>query len=282
VSRLGERRRRTDRCIVFVHIPKTGGVTLKRALKWKYPSRTLYEETLTKPLEAFGRVSPSERANARVVMGHVHYGVHEYVPQECEYITVLREPVARVASLYTYVLGHPKHALHADLVHSDSPLEDFLRIDPSVDNHQTRMLSGRGGGELTSRSVEPLGPDALEEAKRNLERFLVVGLTERFDETFILIRRALGWRLPYYLTGNVTARPKPVTPDALAHIRERNRLDLELYEFADQRLSAAVAEQGPSFARELRAFKVLNRVPERVYPHLSGRGRRILKSVLPR
>ena len=257
-------------------------MTLKRALKWKYPSRMLYEETLTKPLEAFGQVSTSERADARVVMGHLHYGVHEYIPQECEYITVLREPVARVASLYTYILGHPKHALHADLVRSNTPLEDFLRIDPSVDNHQTRMVSGRGGGELTSRSAEPLGPEALEEAKRNLDRFLVVGLTERFDETFILIRRALGWKLPYYLTANVTTRPKPATQDALEQIRERNQLDLELYDFANERLSADVAEQGPSFARELAAFKALNKVPKLVYPHLSGRGRRILRSVLPR
>ena len=55
LSGLAYGRARRNRCIVFLHIPKTGGVTLKRALKWKYPSRTLYEETLTKPLEAFGR-----------------------------------------------------------------------------------------------------------------------------------------------------------------------------------------------------------------------------------
>ena len=92
----------------------------------------------------------------------------------------------------------------------------------------------------------------------------------------------MGWKLPYYLTANVTTRPKPVTPEALEQIRERNRLDLELYAFANERLSADVAEQGPSFARELAAFKALNKVPKLVYPHLSGRGRRILRSVLPR
>ena len=191
-------------------------------------------------------------------------------------------PVARVVSTYHYILGHPKHALHADLVRADAPLDEFLRIDPSVDNHQTRMVSGRGGGELTARAPEPLGSDALEEAKANLERFLVVGLTERFDETFILLRRALGWRLPYYVTANVAGGPKPMTDSARALIRERNQLDLELYRFADGLLSAAVAKQGPSFPREVVAFKALNRVPNVINRHLSGRPRRALRATLPR
>jgi hypothetical protein len=273
--------RRRDRCIVFLHIPKTGGVTLRRTLKWKY-SRILSEETLTKPRQALARVPLSERAIAQVVTGHLHYGVHEYIPRECDYVTVLREPVARVVSSYNYILGHPKHALHAELVRSSDPLETFLRIDPSVDNHQTRMVSGRGGAELTARSPEPLGPEALEEAKRNLERFLVVGVTERFDETFILLRRALGWRLPYYVTANVADRPKPVSESARELIRKRNRLDIELYRFADRLLSTAIAEEGASFPREVAAFRALNRVPNVANRHLSGRARRILQGALPR
>ena len=271
-----------NRCIVFLHIPKTGGVTLRRALKWKYPSRMLYEETLSKPLEALDQVPLSERERARVVSGHLHYGVHEYIPRECEYITVLREPVARVVSSYHYILGHSKHWLHADLMRASDPLEELLRIDPSVDNHQTRMVSGRGGGEIASRTAKPLGSDALEQAKRNLERFLVVGLTERFDETFILLRRALGWRLPYYVTANVASGPKPMTESARELIRERNQLDLELYRFADELLSAAVAEQGPSFPREVAAFKAWNRVPNMVNRHVSGPARRALQGALPR
>jgi hypothetical protein len=281
LRRRARKRSRQDRCIVFLHIPKTGGVTLRRTLKWKY-SPLLSDETLTKPIETLEQVPLSARAQARVLSGHLHYGAHEYIPRECDYITLLREPVARVVSSYHYILGHPKHALHADLVRSSEPLEEFLRIDPSVDNHQTRMVSGRGGGELAARTPEPLGSAALEEAKRNLERFLVVGTTERFDETFILLRRALGWRLPYYVTANVASGPKPISESARELIRERNQLDLELYRFADELLSAAIAEQGPSFARELAAFKSLNRVPNAVNRHLSGRPRRIVQGALPR
>ena len=118
------RRPTADRCIVFLHIPKTGGVTLRRTLKRKY-SRFLSEETLTKPRQAFARVPLSERATAQVVAGHLHYGVHEYIPRECDYITVLREPVARVVSSYNYILGHPKHALHAELVRSSDAAGDL-------------------------------------------------------------------------------------------------------------------------------------------------------------
>jgi Galactose-3-O-sulfotransferase len=282
-------RSRRDRCIVFLHIPKTGGVTLRRTLKAKY-SRILavYQpaelgfDVPDSLQEALGRVPLSERAAAQVVSGHLHYGVHEYIPCECDYITVLREPVARVVSAYIHILGHPKHALHAELVRSSEPLETFLRIDPTVDNHQTRMLAGRGGAELTAKSPEPLGPEALEEAKRNLERFLVVGVTERFDETFILLRRALGWRLPYYVTANVAGGPKPVSESARELIRERNQLDLELYRFADRLLSTAVAEHGPSFPREVAAFRALNRVTNVANRHLSGPARRILRAALPR
>ena len=109
-------------------------------------------------VQALGRVPLSERAAAQVVSGHLHYGIHEYIPCECDYIAVLREPVARVVSAYIHILGHPKHVLHAELGRSSEPLETFLRIDPTVDNHQTRMLAGRGGAELTAKSPEPLAP----------------------------------------------------------------------------------------------------------------------------
>ena len=58
----------------------------------------------------------------------------------------------------------------------------------------------------------PLTEGDLAQAKRNLDRFLVVGLTERFDESFILIRRALGWRLPMYERHNVSKAGLPGPP----------------------------------------------------------------------
>ena len=103
----------------------------------------------------------------------------------------------------------------------------------------------------------------------------MVGLTERFDESFILIRRALGWRLPMYETHNVSKAglPAPPTPAAIELIRERNRFDLSLYEHAAKLFAGAVESQGPSFRREVAAFRVLNRIPNAIGPRMPTRWR---------
>ena len=263
------------RCTVFLHIPKTGGVTLRGALRHKYPDRVI---TLHSPRDP-ARVAdlpPADRWAARVLTGHLPYGVDRFMPQECDYITMLREPVARVVSTYHHVLDHPRHWFHDEAVRSGMALEDFVgAVEGPADNLQTRLLSGRVEGEFVARTTDPvkvtaLGAKALDEAKANLNRFAVVGLTERFDESFILVRRALGWRLPMYATRNAARGPRRSAPDARATalIAERDQLDVELYGYAAKLFAATVARQGPSFGREVAAFRVLNRIPNAIGPRV--------------
>ena len=216
--------------------------------------------------------------------GHVHYGVHEYIPRQCMYVTMLREPVSRIASMYRFIRGNPKHWLHDELVRSGMGLGEFAETaaDPGVDNQQTRLIAGIGSGEL-GRPPSELGREALETAKRNLSEFLVVGLTERFNESFILLRRALGWRLPMYMSVNAGRGTETGAVDegAVATIRARNQLDRELYDFARDLFDGAVARRGASFRRELAAFQTLNRIPETLGPRTPPRLRRLVR-LLPR
>ena len=138
------------RCIVFLHVPKTGGKTIAAVLRSRYPEEILYLNSEWEPLEKIDEIPLEERRAARVVTGHLHYGVHEHLPQECDYFTMLREPVARVLSIYRFIRGNPKHWFHDELVSSDMSLEEFVAEagDPGVDNEQTRLLSGIGAGEM--------------------------------------------------------------------------------------------------------------------------------------
>jgi hypothetical protein len=107
------------------------------------------------------------------------------------------------------------------------------RVNVMLNDAQTRLLSGAWGevpfGELTA--------DHLAQAKRNLAQCTVVGLTERFDESLLLMQRAFGWGDISYQRANVTqGRPKKESLDAatLAVIRQAHPLDLALYDYAQQ------------------------------------------------
>jgi len=248
---------RDDYCLVFVHIPKSAGSTLSTSLALNYPPhQTIRLDLMDRPAaEIENEIPLEERARVRLFRGHVPYGIHRHIPRRCEYITVLREPVARVRSAYKFILRNPaafsRHPLHDPEVGGKIGLEGYLESQDLLDgrgNRQTRLLSGRQSGDVDR--------EALEEAKRNLEGFLVVGLTERFEETFVLVRRALRLRIPLYVT-RLVAPPLEVSDRAVDLIREQNQLDLELYAFARKLFVRQVAAQGSSFGLEVAAYKAM-------------------------
>jgi hypothetical protein len=94
------------------------------------------------------------------------------------------------------------------------------------------------------------------------KHFAVVGLTEEFDASLLLIRRAASTKMPFYRKRNVA--PKDARSDALdaetrGLICEANTLDVELYEFGRELFNAQRRAAGKMFEVELRSFQLLNR-----------------------
>ncbi len=173
--------------------------------------------------------------------GHVYFGVHELFDSPCKYLAYVRDPVERIISTYYFTRrtkGHPRHEQARNC-----SLMDFVRDqdDLEMSDYQVRLLGGN--------PVEPVGPKELERAKANIEEhFLCVGLTERFDASLLLMTKLLGFSQVFYKRWNVSHNKKRVRPSDLERarqvIRERNQLDLELYDFCAQRLEAQMAEAG--------------------------------------
>jgi hypothetical protein len=245
--------------VIFIHNLKTGGKTLRGVIPRQYKQNSVYD--MVGKFEKLSELEDLKRLDFQTIssiQGHLLFGVHQLVPQSSTYITVLREPIDRIISLYHYILAKPGKGLHKMSGEHLESFEEFLGKAELIelDNGQTRRISGSypAFGCCTS--------DMLEAAKRNLrEYFTVVGLTERFDESLILMRRRLGWRSVFYKKRNVT-RNKPAREslgvDILRTIEKHNALDLELYEYAVGLFEQAIEEEGRDFAEEVQLFKDIN------------------------
>jgi hypothetical protein len=261
-------------CLVFLHVEKTAGSTINSMLGLNYPrDRSIRVNALNKSLdEALEKTTLAERARARVIRGHMPYGAHLHIPNHCEYITVLRDPVGRVVSKYRHILrSNLLQPMRERVLREKISLEEYVESgmdEFQTENYQTRLLSGR--------HFEAPDQKALQDAKDNLEGFLLIGLTERFEETLALFRRTLRLRWPFYLTRNV-APPFEPSKRALEIIGERNQLDLELYEFARNLFVEHLSRQTRSFRAEVsiyRAWRPLSRV--------AARGERLVQTLVER
>ena len=236
--------------VIFIHIPKAAGQTMRSVLARQYPRHGVVATN--------GGIIPTgnlERADSpRIWMGHLHYGFHEHLRGASVYVTMLREPVSRVLSLYRYIATNARHPLHHHV--AQNGLIDFVssQVDAEeVQDGQTRQIAGVTDGTP--------GPSSLVRREANLaDTFAAVGLVERFDESLVLFKRRLGSRMPFYVRKNVTPR-LPVeedTNEALEIIRGRNALDTELYEYGSELFGKLVSDEGPLFSVEVSAFQKLN------------------------
>ena len=191
------------------------------------------------------------------IRGHVHFGIHRSISNQCRYITMLRDPVERVVSSHHYVLHTPGHPKHNEYVASGHTLRQSVECGHFLrDNDQVRFVAG------VDLPFNALTDEHLEMAKRNVrDWFPVVGLAEAFDASILLMAERLGWRIPYYVKENKNPE-RPRVGDLDAETREaiaaHNRLDHQLYAFAQDRLAAQIEAGGAEFQRRLTAFRRRN------------------------
>lgn len=274
--------------VIFLHLGKTAGSTLRQIISRNYGAPDTLkagrqglprEETL----EDFARIPDSRRASARLVFGHTVFGIHELLPKPSTYITLLRDPFKLVLSQYRFVRRQPHHRFHQIVSSRQMSLADYIRsgISMEMDNGQTRAIAGD-----TSTPFGQCTEDMLQRAQQNIDAFFsVAGLTERFDETLILLREVLGWSHLSYLPANVSPDRmslEDLPQDTVRLIEEHMALDRELYSFVRRRFDQAISAI-PDFDRELRRFQRLNRLyrpwremtysmPKRMFLRLRARG----------
>jgi carbon monoxide dehydrogenase subunit G len=238
--------------LVFVHIRKTAGKTLRQILYRQYGrghtrlvrNYFVAPETSLNVVEGLAAEPPPELG---VVHGHILFWPDIEWPERTQFLTILRDPVERAISHYFW--------LRARNPRFKKTLEQAITEGAIHDNLQTRVLAA---------SMPPFGEstdEMLEDALRSLDRLTVIGLTERFDESLVLATRTLGWRRMLYRRENVTPDRKPqesIQPRVIDLVKRYNTLDIELYRRASERFEREIEAQGDGFAIEVAALKRAN------------------------
>jgi hypothetical protein len=256
--------------VLFNHIPKTAGSTMKYVLWRNFGG----EGTAFLMSDHAAGLAPlrerleDERTAPGVVVAHTGHGLHERLPAGHDYLpfTLLREPLDRTVSAYFHIV---------DQVPIEIDLERFLGEEFTLQsfNAQTAFLAGLDAdhhldGRPLDRSL--YDEELLERAKRNLAAHAVVGLTERFDETLLLLRDAYGWplRKTLYRSTNVgvARRRAPLSAAEMEAVRANNELDLRLYAYATELFERRLAERAPGHAARLRRFHRVNAAYAAAYP----------------
>jgi Sulfotransferase family len=227
----------------FVHMQKTGGVSLYVRMQREFGEEAVY------PDEGDGdpvAVSPQimlpvllerwreRRDRIRVVTGHFPLCTTELLDAEFRTFTILRDPVERTLSY----LRHHRQTTPSDAERSlEEIYEEPGNFRHFIEDHMVKMLSLRADEmrPTAMMTVVDLDPQRLETAKRALEGMDAFGLQEDLEGFAQRLEGLYGWQLGPPVHENVT--PPTEVPDSFRRrIAEDNRLDMELHEYARELL----------------------------------------------
>ena len=234
--------------LAFVHIPKTAGITVNRILRNSFGIKHLdvqawssFTATVTaSDIRRLNRIYPSPSS----VAGH-HVTVYsdlESVFPDIRYFTFLREPLARSASFYQFAVqtkGYRKS------------FEEFAERENQRDGQVKRIA----GVSDVGRAIELLE-----------RQFEFVGLTERFDESMVMMRRVFSearldvrYRSANVASDNSIKNELLENPDKVAILESINEEDLKLYRHVTEVLFPRYQETyGPDLAGDVRRFQSEN------------------------
>jgi hypothetical protein len=235
--------------LYYIHIPKTAGTSLRSFLR-----NMIYGDKICEVYSQIRDLNEAEYRksvkNREIYFGHFSYGFHKLLKDKNpSYVTVLRDPIARVVSLYNHNrLVQGSHCY--DVINRENlSLCDFVELclTHESNNHMVRILSEYGrlarfkynALNIYSRvarnkkSFQVKSRRLLLKALGNIDRhFIYTGTTDRINDVAAFLADFHGIKLDNISVPfeNVsTVRELTLDRSTRTAIENANELDLEIY-----------------------------------------------------
>lgn len=248
----------------FIHIPKTGG-TIVRALITRnceigdvlsvYGNYFEINDALSNNIQNKDKFS--------IIQGHFYCGSHYQLNiRNPAYYVFLRNPVERMFSDIDYVLRKPDHPFYNVLGGGRKSVSEVLDLAKAHHYYVDTMTHYVSGLYFT----RPADLSDLHRAIDNLWKSKFVGITEQFEESFLLMAKALGWRNLIVEKLNTAKSKTEITDQLRSSANQVLALDNALYAVAQDIVRESIKMHGALLLEAAEQLREIYRAQKELAP----------------
>jgi hypothetical protein len=225
-----------NRNFVFLHIPKAAGSAVRRLFRELFGDDQVYPE---RALHHFPEFRTVAAAGPKAYLSHLGYRFA--VEADAITATVLRDPLERVLSIYSYSVHPGRGVPLLPDIDPEMSLLEFIRSDRpeirmNIDEAQTWQIGYGYSTDERARFGRKHGTDILDAALANLGKIDLVGVTEGLDAFGATVASFFGTEqrsgMPVVNASERRKRSESLTPEERGEIEALIRQDRVLYDAA--------------------------------------------------